>query len=133
MWPAVKAWSTGSGTTLPSIMGLAPPELIVAEPSTVLAGTARKAAGSSEVTPQPLAAAAPAASAVLKSAKSLRPAPDSTIALWNRPRALGDSIRKFTAMPPADSPKMVTLPGSPPKPAMLAFTHFRAAIMSMTP
>ena len=39
----------------------------------------------------------------------------------------------LTAMEPALSPKMVTLPGSPPKFAILALTHWRAATMSMRP
>ena len=44
-----------------------------------------------------------------------RPPPDSQIALWNRPFASGDVISVFTEPPPADSPKIVTLLGSPPK------------------
>ena len=35
--------------------------------------------------------------------------------------------------PPADSPKMVTLSGSPPNPPMFSCTHFRAIIWSMSP
>ena len=38
-----------------------------------------------------------------------------------------------TEMPPALSPKMVTFFGSPPKLAILACTHFSAAIWSMLP
>ena len=38
-----------------------------------------------------------------------------------------------TLMPPADSPKIVTLPGSPPKPAMLSRTHSSAATWSRMP
>ncbi len=38
-----------------------------------------------------------------------------------------------TLPPPADSPKMVTLSGSPPKPAMFSCIHFKAIISSMIP
>jgi hypothetical protein len=63
----------------------------------------------------------------------LRPKPDSEIALVNRPLACGEVIRKFTRMPPALSPKMVTFPASPPNWPMLAFTHFSAAMLSISP
>ena len=36
-------------------------------------------------------------------------------------------------MPPADSPKTVTLPGSPPKSAMWSRTQWRAATWSARP
>jgi hypothetical protein len=62
-----------------------------------------------------------------------RPPPDSTIALWKSPRASGEARRVFTEPPPADSPKIVTLPGSPPKAATLSFTQCRAAIWSRYP
>ena len=55
------------------------------------------------------------------------------MALWNRPFAAGDVISRCTAMPPALSPKMVTLFGSPPKAAMLRFVHSSEAIMSIMP
>ena len=38
------------------------------------------------------------------------------------------AIRSLTLMPPADSPKMVTLAVSPPNAAMFFFTHSSAAI-----
>ena len=38
-----------------------------------------------------------------------------------------------TLCPPADSPKMVTLSGSPPKPSMLSRTHSSAATVSSVP
>ena len=59
-----------------------------------------------------------------------RPPPDCTIALWKRPRASGETMSVFTEPPPADSPKTVTLPGSPPKAATFFWTHSRAAIWS---
>jgi len=37
----------------------------------------------------------------------------------------------FVGFAPAENPKIVTFPGSPPKVAMLRFTHCRAAIWSM--
>ena len=60
-------------------------------------------------------------------------APLSPMARWNSPLAKGDAIRQLTAMEPADSPKIVTRCGSPPKAAMLLCTHWRAAIMSSRP
>ena len=56
-----------------------------------------------------------------------RPPPDSTIALWNRPFAIGEIISALTDPPPADSPKIVTFAGSPPNAAALRFTHCSAA------
>ena len=52
----------------------------------------------------------------------------SAIAFANRPRAGGAAIRYMTLSPPADSPAMVTLEGSPPKALMLCWTHCRASI-----
>ena len=48
-------------------------------------------------------------------------------------RTLVDTIMKATLDEPADCPKIVTLPGSPPNVAMLACTHFSAAIWSSRP
>ena len=50
------------------------------------------------------------------------------MALWKSPAASGEAISALTANDPADSPKIVTLPGSPPNAAMLSFTHCSAAI-----
>ena len=55
----------------------------------------------------------------------LKKAPLSPIALWKRPLVSGVATSAFTENDPADSPKIVTLPGSPPNAAMLSFTHFR--------
>ena len=60
-------------------------------------------------------------------------APLCTMALWNRPLAPGMPSKVLTLAPPPDSPKMVTLPASPPKPAMLSRTHSSAAIRSSWP
>ena len=54
-------------------------------------------------------------------------APLSPIARWISPLASGDTTSALTANEPADSPKIVTLPGSPPKAAMLSCTHCSAA------
>src|SRR5438270_5718389 len=62
-----------------------------------------------------------------------RAPPLSPIALAKRPWARGDAIWALTEMEPADSPKMVTLAGSPPKAAMLFLTQVRAAVWSRRP
>ena len=50
-------------------------------------------------------------------------APLWAMARWNRPGREATPSSVPTLMPPADSPKIVTLPGSPPKAAMLSRTH----------
>jgi hypothetical protein len=50
--------------------------------------------------------------------------PLSEIALWKRPAASGETINALTFVEPADWPMIVTLPGSPPKLAMLSLTNF---------
>ncbi len=50
------------------------------------------------------------------------------MALWNRPFDNGEAISMLTANEPADSPKIVTLPGSPPNAATFFCTHCSAAI-----
>ncbi len=57
----------------------------------------------------------------------------SAMARWNRPPAWGTSITDMTAPAPADSPKIVTRLGSPPKVAMLSRTHSSAATMESGP
>ena len=59
--------------------------------------------------------------------------PLCAITRWNNPAASGESISVLQSTPPADSPKIVTFPGSPPNPATLACTHFNAAIWSSKP
>ena len=61
------------------------------------------------------------------------PAPLWMIALWNSPLAAGIASRALTFPPPPDWPKMVTLPGSPPKRAACSRTHSSAATRSRTP
>ena len=53
-----------------------------------------------------------------------------TMARWKSPRARAETSRLMVLVPPADSPKMVTLPGSPPKAATLSRTHSSARTMS---
>ena len=55
------------------------------------------------------------------------------MARWKSPAASGVAIRVFTLHDPADSPKIVTRSGSPPKAAMLSRTHSSAATWSRTP
>ncbi len=55
------------------------------------------------------------------------------IAPWKSPLATGDALNMLTAIPPADSPKIVTRAGSPPNAAMLREIHRRPAIMSSRP
>jgi hypothetical protein len=54
-------------------------------------------------------------------------APDCGIAFVKSPFADGVAMSVPTLIPPADSPKIVTLDGSPPKFAMLSRTHSSAA------
>src|SRR6266481_2693903 len=66
---------------------------------------------------QPSAAtiAAPCCSAPLRVGSGEAHGPLSVMACRNSPVALGEKILEQTLMPPADSPKIVTLLGSPPK------------------
>ena len=52
-------------------------------------------------------------------------APLSLIARWKRPFATGEPTRPPTMAAPADSPKIVTLFGSPPNAAMFALTQLQ--------
>ena len=54
-------------------------------------------------------------------------APLSPMARANRPSVNGDAINALTENDPADSPKIVTCAGSPPKAAMFSRTQRRAA------
>jgi hypothetical protein len=59
--------------------------------------------------------------------------PLSAIALENRPNAVGEAMFVQTLAPPADSPKIVTLPGSPPNENALPCTQRIAACWSIRP
>ncbi len=82
--------------------------------------------------PSPLVHSSPTFSALIGPPRignsTLPPAPDSEIAFWNKPCDAGEPINICTDPAPADSPKIVTLPASPPNAAMLRFTHCSAAI-----
>ncbi len=54
-------------------------------------------------------------------------------ARWNRPLARGMAISEATFPPPPDSPKIITVRGSPPKRSMFSLTQVSAAAMSSTP
>ena len=60
-------------------------------------------------------------------------APLWVMARRKRPSARGTARSVPTLIAPADSPKIVTLSGSPPKAAMLSRTHSSAAIWSRRP
>ena len=64
---------------------------------------------------------------------TFRIVPLMMMALWNSPLADGMLSSVPTFPPPPDSPKMVTLPGSPPNSAMLSLTHCSAATTSSMP
>lgn len=81
----------------------------------------------------PPAARMAAASAVASVRSRAVQGPLSVMARWNRPLDFGEARWAQTLTPPADSPKMVTSRGSPPKPVMLRRTHRRAACWSWTP
>jgi hypothetical protein len=64
---------------------------------------------------------------------SVKNAPLSPMAPWTSPFASGVATMALTEKEPADSPKIVTLPGSPPKAAMFFCTHLSAATWSSSP
>ncbi len=70
---------------------------------------------------------APEPSACFSGGMPTKAPPLSPIAPWNRPRASGEAQRLALLEEPADWPKIVTRPGSPPKPRMLRFTQPSAA------
>ena len=60
-------------------------------------------------------------------------APLSPMTRANNPLASGEAMSALAANEPADSPAIVTCPGSPPNAAMLRFTHPSAATRSRNP
>jgi hypothetical protein len=101
--------------------------------SSVVSGSPRRQAAAVAASGQPACAAnaSPAdwASAGVREAQL----PLSMIPPLNRPRASGDVISAQIGQPPADSPAIVTRPGSPPNAAMLRRTHRSAASWSSRP
>ena len=84
------------------------------------------------VHPRLLASAVPCRSAAwLVGVGKMQPL--SAIAWENRPRAVGEAMFAQTLAPPADSPKIVTLPGSPPNANALFCTQRIAACWSIRP
>jgi hypothetical protein len=122
---------------LPSITGNGRPGAVMPPaPASAVSGSLRSAAaasGPSPFTPAASASFTPLASASASGVGVVRAKPDSTTALWNSPFVCGEIIMLRMPIAPALSPTAVTFPGSPPNPAMLAFTHFRPAIWSMLP
>ena len=55
--------------------------------------------------------------------RSVLYSPLTLIACSNNPAAVGEAIKSHWLDPPADSPKVVTLLGSPPNAATLSWTH----------
>src|SRR4029077_1527402 len=117
---------------------------------TVLAGTPRRQAATSVALPQPTFAAkvAPDACACSRVGRIALQScgcspvgapvmelywPLWLIALSYRPLAVGDASWWQMLDPPADSPKMVTLFGSPPNAPMLRRTQRIAACWSWSP
>ena len=64
---------------------------------------------------------------------TLRMVPLMMMALWKSPFAAGIHIKVPTLPPPPDSPKMVTLCGSPPNLEMLSRIHSRPCTTSSIP
>src|ERR1700691_2088134 len=93
----------------------------------------RRQAGVGLAHPAWVANASPAVSALASEACVRLYEPLSAIAFSNSPLACGDATCDSTDRPPADSPKMVTLRGSPPKLTMLRCTQRRAACWSIRP
>ena len=58
---------------------------------------------------------------------------DSLMAPLKSPLSSGEAHNILTEIPPADSPAMVILSGSPPKAAMLSCIHFKAITWSSMP
>ncbi|MBP1635330.1 MAG: hypothetical protein H6Q10_1904 [Acidobacteria bacterium] len=99
------------------------------------AGFARSAASESAPTAEAnfTPSSSAAASARIGSGPAPKNAPLSPIAFWTSPFASGEATSALTEKDPADSPKIVTFPGSPPKAAMLSCTQRRAATWSSRP
>ena len=102
---------------------------------TCSAASTSAAAGAvkSRSAPPSASATRPAATAASSLRTTLLDAGLCAMAAANSPAADGVAISVVTALPPADSPKTVTRPGSPPKAAMLSRTHSSAAIWSRSP
>lgn len=141
--PCFRITSSGfSDSTSPSFSGpqLAPlpkntPDLSGSALSNSSAVLPRRhsAAVASSVQPTACARSAPCCSDWASVGRSALHGPLSEIARWNSPW-LPEEVRcAHTLTPPADSPKMVTFFGSPPKAATLSRTHSSAKRWSRRP
>ena len=93
----------------------------------LIGGGLGEAEGLGQAHPRRLGADPLAAGLIEVSPKKVA-APLWRMARWNNPSARGEASSTLTDIAPADSPKRVTLSGSPPNAAMLSLTQVRAAI-----
>src|SRR5262245_56819361 len=84
------------------------------------ADAVRRQVGTSAPHPSRIAKSPPTRSDSASDAYGVSQRPLSVMARWNRPALAGDTRCAHTLTPPADSPKIVTFAGSPPKLAMFA-------------
>ena len=126
-------FATGAGSTVPSTIGTSPTRRLSGRLITLSAGSVPQRVRVGVLDPRPSTSRSPSARAESRSSDGSRPRPDWLIAFANSPRAAGLAISALTDAPPADSPKTVTLSGSPPKPAMLSRTHSSALTWSSSP
>ena len=134
--PVAKMPTGGAGRTHPSVFGPLPaPASRSAVSSSPVEQERRYRSVSLEGALSFSATSSPARStcAIVAEARSNPSAPLSPIARWNKPFESGEAMSARTSMEPADWPKMVTLPGSPPNCAILSWTHWSAAIWSRIP
>ena len=128
--PRASAVPIGWVSTAPSTTpGISTPNLATRS----LTGTLRRHAAVWSGQPTAVANVWPAASAVASGRWFSANVPLCTIARWKSPRAPDETIWASTDRPPADSPAMVTLSGSPPNRAMLRWTQRSAACWSIRP
>ena len=131
--PAVNAAPIDWVRNLLSTVGLAPPTPPGWCARTCSTVSARRHAAVWSVQPELVANVVPVVSAAVSVGWLSWYAPLCTIARWNRPAEPGDWSWLWTLRPPADSPKIVTRVGSPPKKKMLRCTQRSASCWSMRP
>ena len=133
-WPDSNALSGDSGSVNPPATG--PQDSPDDGSAFKIAATGlvrmHAAAVAALVQPRLLARAVPCCSAACLLGVG-RMHPLSAIARENRPSAVGEAMFAQTLAPPADSPKIVTLPGSPPNANALPCTQRIAACWSIRP
>ena len=132
--PASNALSGDSGSVTPPATGPqdSPDDGSAVKIWAVVLVRMHAAAVAALVQPRLLARAVPCRSAArLLGVGKMHPL--SAIAWENRPNAVGEAMFAQTLAPPADSPKIVTLPGSPPNANALPCTQRIAACWSIRP